>query len=238
MRIQRSYGIACFRKKKEYEFLFINKRLTYAYISFVKGIYGNLNYNDIKKLLNKMTVEEKITIKSLDFRIIWYKCYLSFSEKGDTKTINLYKKCKRKYDTNFMKDDGLLLLELINMSISIELIWEIPKGHKDLNELEMNTAVREFFEETNISKYKYKLLFNIKPMIYSFIDSNVKYVYTYYIAQLLDTSYTPYIKLNIKTVIYETTNIKFLSLNEIKCLSNDKQLIYLIKNLIKLLKKY
>lgn len=238
MRIQKSYGIICIRKKKQYEFLFINKRLTYAYISFIKGIYSNYNYNDIKRLLNKMTVDEKLIIKSLDFRLMWYKCFLIFPENTDNKSLNLFKKYKRKFENNCMKDNGILLINLINVSTNIELLWEIPKGHKNENELEINAAIREFFEETNISKYKYKILFNIKPIIYSFIDENVKYIYTYYIAQLIDQNYIPYIKLNINTVISETTNIKFLSINEIKILSNDNQLIILLKKLIKEIKKY
>ena len=241
MRVQKSYGIACFRKrytKNKYEFLFINKRLSYAYISFIKGIYEkNANSPSIIKLLNKMTVDEKMILKSLDFNMIWYKCHL---EKNDVnqKTLNIYNKLKKKFDNNFMNDNGKRLINLIEKSISIKLIWEIPKGHKNNKEFEINAAIREFYEETSILKYKYKILFNIEPLVHSFIDDNVQYVYTYYIAKLIDKHYMPYVKLNLKSVIAETTDIKFLSVEEIKILVSDKQLYNEIKKLIKNLKNY
>ena len=241
MRIQKSYGIACYRKrwnKLNYEFLFINKRLSYAFISFIKGMYEkNINSPNISKLLNQMTVDEKIILKSLDFNIIWYKYYI---EKSDTnqKTINMYNRFKKKFDNNFMKDGGKHLLYLIEKSTSVNLIWEIPKGHKNNKEFEINAAIREFYEETSISKYKYKILFDIKPIVYSFIDENVQYIYTYYIAKLIDNYYRPHVKLNLKSVIGETADIKLLSIDEMRLLVNDKILISEIKKLIKILKNY
>lgn len=241
MRVQKSYGIACFRKRyNKYgnELLFINKRLTYAFIAFVKGIYEkNLNDQSIMKLLNKMTVDEKIILKSLNFNIIWYKCHLDKPDINQ-KTLNMYNKLKRKFENNFMIDNGKKLISLIEKSTSVNLIWEIPKGHKNNKESDLNAAIREFYEETSISKYKYKILFNMKPLVYSFIDDNVKYIYTYYIAKLIDNHYIPYVKLNLKSVINETSDIKFLSINEMKVLINNRQLLNEIKNLIKNLKNY
>lgn len=57
-----SYGLALARKNHitgQYELLFIKKRLTYAYITFVKGIYNKNNDNELLKLFNNMTIEEK-----------------------------------------------------------------------------------------------------------------------------------------------------------------------------------
>lgn len=241
MRVQKSYGIACYRKrfnKSKYELLFINKRLTYAFIAFVRGICDK-NNNDIYilQLLNKMTVDEKMVIKSLDFSIIWYKSYLE--NYNDTQKIfNNYIKLKKKFDQIFLIDKGKRLLYLIEKSTSVNLIWELPKGHKNAREFEINAAIREFYEETSINKYKYKIMFNIDPIVYSFIDENVKYIYTYYVAKMIDPHYIPFIKLNIKSVTNETNDIKFLSLEEAKLLVNDKQLINELKKLIKNLKAY
>ena len=74
-----SYGIALTKKNKNtnnYELLFIKKRVTYAYITFIKGIYNKNNDNELIKLFNNMTIEEKICIMSLNFNIMWYKLYM------------------------------------------------------------------------------------------------------------------------------------------------------------------
>ena len=90
-----SYGVALVRNNKinnqnNYEILFIKKRLTYAYIAFIKGIYNRNNDNDILRLLDKMTIDEKFCIMSLNFNIMWYKSALSlpFNNKYTTKEIS------------------------------------------------------------------------------------------------------------------------------------------------------
>ena len=241
MRVQKSYGIACYRKRfnnSQYEFLFINKRLSYAFISFVKGCYDkNLNNISLLYLLNNMTVDEKMILKSLNFTIIWYKLYLE-RPNINNKTFNIYNKLKKRFETNFLVDNGKNLISLIEKSTSINLIWELPKGHKNNKEYEVNASIREFMEETSIPKNKYKIMFNIKPLVYSFIDDNVKYVYTYFIAQLISKDYIPSVKLNLQSVVSETSDIKFLCMNEIELLVNDKKLITELKKLIKKLKNY
>lgn len=241
MRVQKSYGIACYKyntNKSKYEFLFIKKRLTYAFISFVKGIYDkNANDISISNLLKKMTVDEKMVIRSLDFSIIWYKCHLENINLME-KIPNVYNKYKKKFNDNFLNDNGKRLLYLLERSTSVNLIWELPKGHMNSKESKINAAIREFYEETAIHKYKYKILFNLKPLVYSFIDENVKYIYTYYTAKLIDTQYTANMKLNIKSVIKETSDLKFLSIEEIKLLVNDKYLYNELKKLIKILKNH
>ena len=68
-----SYGIALVKKNKlinnvnQYEILMIKKRLTYAYIAFVKGVYNKNNENELLRMFNNMTVDEKFCIMSLNF---------------------------------------------------------------------------------------------------------------------------------------------------------------------------
>ena len=77
----KSYGIICCRRNsnnKQYEILFIKKRNTYAFMSFTRGIYDK-DY-DVIQLLNKMTVNEKYILLSLDFKLIWKHCFSSYDE--------------------------------------------------------------------------------------------------------------------------------------------------------------
>jgi len=239
MRVQKSYGIACYRKinkNPHYEFIFINKRLTYYFIEFMRGMYGNSDQS-VLDLLNKMTVDEKVTIKSLNFHIIWYK-YCLEKYNNNQRSNNIFNKLKTKFYNNFMVDNGKRLLYLIDKSYSQTLLWELPKGHKDNKEFEVNAAIREFYEETSIPKYKYKIMFSIQPIIHTFIDNNVKYVCKYFVAKMLDKNYVPQIKMNVKSMINETSDIKFLNIYDINLLINDNKLISEVKNLIKKLKGY
>jgi ADP-ribose pyrophosphatase YjhB (NUDIX family) len=233
MRTSNSYGIACCKYNKltkKNEILFIKKKNTYAYISFLKGMY--VSDFDLSLLFNKMTLDEKLTILSLDFKLIWYKCYLSYSEFD--KKIN---KLKRKFDKLKERDNGKLLHNLIKNSSNVDLVYEIPKGHCNKNESYINAAIREFYEETHLHKNKYKILFDEKPITYTFIDENVKYIYTYYIAIMLDQQYIPKVNFDSEHMLYETSDIKFLPVDYIYIINNDKKFLNMIRNIFKIIKK-
>jgi len=234
MRESKSYGILCCKKNRntqKNEILFIKKKNTYAYISFIKGTYTS-DY-DIKVLLNKMTLDEKLTIMSLDFKLIWYKCFLTYSE-FDKKTIKL----KKKFDKLKIKNNGQLLHSLIKKSNNVDLIYEIPKGHSNKYESHINASIREFQEETNLHKNKYKVLYDVKPLIYTFVDDNVKYIYEYYIAIMIDQNYIPTVSYNNKHMLYETSDIRFLPIDYIYIINNDMKFIKMIKTALKIAKKY
>jgi len=238
-----SYGVALVRNNKinnqnNYEILFIKKRLTYAYIAFIKGIYNRNNDNDILRLLDKMTIDEKFCIMSLNFNIMWYKSALSlpFNNKYTTKEISKFEKCKNRFERSFLYDEGKRLLSLIKKSKSSKKIWEIPKGMNNKNESSINAAIREFSEETNIKKNKYKILYNIEPITYLFTDDNITYKYIYYIAILLDNKYHPFIDLKNYGSIMEISDIQFFNINNYSIINKDNKIINLMKNIIKIAK--
>jgi len=66
--------------------------------------------------------------------------------------------------------------------------WEFPKGRKDVFEKDLECAVREFEEETGISREKICVVSNLLPFEEHFIGSNKKsYKYKYFLAQYNDT---------------------------------------------------
>lgn len=241
-----SYGIALVKKNKidsinnNYEILMIKKRLTYAYIAFVKGIYNKNNENELKKLFNSMTVDEKFCIMSLNFNIIWYKLTLSlpYNNKFISKDINKFEKCKLKFEKNFLYDNGKRLLNILKKSKSSKKVWEIPKGTNNKNESNINAAIREFSEETNIKKNKYKILYNINPITYIFTDENITYKYVYYIAVLLDNKYQLSLDFIVNGNIMEITELKFFTINELKLINIETKLINCIKKIIKIAKPH
>jgi len=241
-----SYGIALVKKNKiseklnQYEVLMIKKRLTYSFIAFVKGCYNKNNENELLRMFNNMTVDEKFCIMSLNFNIMWYKSTLSlpYQNKFISKDISKFEKCKLKFEKNFLHDNGKRLLNIMKKSKSSKKIWEIPKGSNNKNESNINAAIREFSEETNIKKNKYKILYHINPIIYTFTDENVTYRYVYYIAILLDNRYQLYLDFKPNSNIMEITELKFFSINELKLINIDSKLITCIQKIFKISKSY
>ena len=66
-----------------------------------------------------------------------------------------------------------------------ETEWEFPKGHRNFQEKDVETALREFEEETGYSKDNITIIDNIIPYEEIFIGSNHKsYKHKYYVAYL------------------------------------------------------
>ena len=63
--------------------------------------------------------------------------------------------------------------------------WGFPKGRRDYNEKDMDCALREFEEETGLSKDNVSIVQNIVPIEEIFTGSNYKsYKHKYYIAYI------------------------------------------------------
>lgn len=251
-----SYGVAMCRynknKNNRIEILMIKKRYTYHYFSFVFGQYNKYNNKQLQYLFNNMTFSEKIDILSMDFSTMWYRLWLSNPEKNyniynlykddknndkDNRTshIECYFRKKEKFELIFLKDSGKRLRGLINNSSNSVTPWEIPRGSKKIDELDINCAIREFEEETGIYSDKYSILWDTKPIIASHKDENIIYKGIYYIAYINKASdWTPKINFETANQLSEVEQIQWISLEEINFLNLNKNIK---QNLVNLFKK-
>ena len=214
----RSYGVACCRYNPvsgRPEILLICKRSTYAFISFALGKY---RYNEIRKMFNNMTVEEKLDILSLDFRQIWYRAWANSKYR-----IGQFISAKARFESQFLMDGGERLKAMIRESSSTHLLWEIPKGHKKGNgEGDLSCALREFEEETGIKK-KYYTLLGTTTYVNSFSDEGVKYVSEYFLAAERYTT-KPSVNLGAIDQYGEISDIRWLDLASIKTFDYNNRL--------------
>ena len=74
----------------------------------------------------------------------------------------------------------------------------------------MNTAVREFKEETNIDINKYNLFWYTGPIIISYLDAGVIYIHIYYIASLVDQ------KFKLPSIRFTDNDIQTMEVEDIK----------------------
>lgn len=235
--IKKSYGIICTRYIQNIglQIILIKKPLTYYFCEFMSGKYYH-DYNTLLFLFNNMTYHEKMDILSMNFETLWYRLHKNEHNSRYPIKGTYYIKQKSKFEMFTNVDRGELLKKLLVNTTNSETIWEIPKGRKDesKNELEINTALREFYEETLITEDKFEILFNIKPYIETYTDFGVTYQNIYYYAKSINNDWEPKVIFSNGKQIAEVADIKWCSLNDIKNIRLDK---FTYNRLIKLFKK-
>lgn len=183
-------------------------------------------------LLNKMTIEEKIILRRVDFRMAWSHIWIS--TRFDT---TKFRKLEDMFIMNFGRDGGTRLHDLISRSANDgRLVWEIPKGRKRERESDIHAAIREFYEETGIEKRQY-YLYPTSTRINTFIDGNVRYTHKFYIARA-DRLVSPQVRLVNETQIEEISAIRWMSIGEIKFVDVEGQrLTKLVQPIFNFIKK-
>jgi len=241
-KIKKSYGIICCRKdpNKGLQVIMIKKPTTYHFCEFVAGHYRKSDDTHLLKLFNNMTYHEKIDILSLKFNIMWYRIYKSnpdqvFLQSSGSNYSKHYIKKKAKFESAFLQDGGTRLKKLMCDTLSAETLWEIPKGRKSdqHDEENINTAIREFSEETNIDQSKYQVLWRVQPYIETYSDFGTTYQNIYYYAHAID-NWEPTLKFSNGMQISEVSAIMWCSLNDIHNMRLDK---HTHSRLVKLFKK-
>jgi len=258
-----AYGIALVRnnpkQNNRMEVLLIKRRMTYHFYSFVMGHYHLKENNQfLKYLFDNMTVSEKLDILNMNFDTIWYRAWLYNPEKDirvyskmwDEKahflpqwlntsvsfTYKNYRKKKSKFDLAFGKNPERLK-QLLHQSQSVESLWDIPKGRKDDHESDLETAMREMYEETMIAPHEYQLDPAQKPIVHTYKDQDVIYVNTFYLAHLANPEWRPRLHFNSRTQMSETEYVKWVSVAEIDFLNMNKKLTKQLKITFEKIKK-
>lgn len=145
----KSYGIICYTKQgNKIYYLMINRKDTISFVDFVYGKYDTYNLNYLRKLFANMCYREKKYIETKTFDELWG--LLNMKNKYR------YEKSKKKYEilkNRLHKKTKIPLLEeLLKVKPKYkEPEWGFPKGRKMLIESELECAIREFYEETDLT---------------------------------------------------------------------------------------
>ena len=230
-----SYGIACVRKNPDtgcYEILMIKKRNTYAFVEFVRGLYDPYKNYDLEYMFASMSITEKSMIQTRDFTTLWNYCNGTPTKSSER---SVFIRSLSKYNT-LTNREGDVLRNLISNTKNATLLWEIPKGRSNKKETPLTSAVREFEEETGLTKDAYKILFDEGTIEYTFIDCGIKYKYIYYLA-ILKSNTTPTYDYNNQHMLWELSELKFMTSLAIQEMNNQR-LAKIARIMIKKTKKY
>lgn len=229
------------------QILMIKKAVTYHFCEFVEGRYSKNNEKHLLKLFNNMTYYEKMDILSLNFNLMWYRAYaedplIKYVYENNSKRQRDYYKKKSFFETSFMKNGGQLLRKLMSKSMTVDTQWEFPKGRKNLNgakfEGHVETAIREFCEETGVNDTSFRILWHIKPYVLTYTDFKVTYHNTYYYAEAVGI-WEPVYRFYNKHQFGEVATVRWIFKTDLKHMKLE-ELTYkrLINSFNKILKKY
>ena len=173
-----SYGIIVYDMATK-KYLLICRSKSFGYIDFLHGNYSFNDLEQIKILVDEMSIKEKEDLLLYDFDYLFGELlHTKINEKGKNK----FKVIKNGI---YVNNENINLKKIIEDSTTRWPTpeWEFPKGRKNTHEKILDCALREFTEETGYLKSDVKVIDNIVPFEEIFIGSNLKvYKHKYYLA--------------------------------------------------------
>ena len=172
----------------------------------MRGKYNLNDSNSIIKMASYMSKDEIELLKNNNFNKLWNDLWLNNAYKK--KYLYEMKKSNEKFDylksINFFEN-------LVSEYSSTE--WEVPKGGKKQNETYINCAIREFEEETSLTRDDYKILECMEPIYDIFTGTNnIEYRHIFYTALLTNNDIEEYKSTNDNN---EISSIKWCNWSEI-----------------------
>lgn len=163
---------------KSVSVLMVKRKDSMSYMEFIRGKYELNAMEYVKRLISNMTITEQQLILTLSFEELWTKLW---GNGRDCESIE--------FDLSKHKFNSLDLKKIVSEVSSRykEPEWGFPKGRRMRGETDVDCAVREFFEETNISAEAYKVIPELS-FSETFVGTNdIKYKHIYFIAILKDS---------------------------------------------------
>jgi 8-oxo-dGTP pyrophosphatase MutT (NUDIX family) len=191
------------------QYLLIQRKDSLAFVEFIRGKYNPYDEEYLITLLRGMTQNEQNLILSKSFDELWHFVW------GEASNIKSH---KNDYDTSEKKytviKDRLHKLIDENPSKWSEPEWGFPKGRRNPYESDLNCAIREFQEETDLKRSDFVVIQNTYPISETFFGSNqVHYCHKYYIA-VCNKSINVEMNNNNQIMAREIGAIKWCSLDE------------------------
>ena len=153
------------------EVLMVKRKDSMAYTEFLRGKYTIDDVDYLKKLFSNMTSQEHLKLNLYTFEYLWTMHW--GDDTGHSK----------EYETSLVKFNSLNFKELLkDIQGYSESEWGFPKGRRARHESDLDCAIREFSEETNIPRTSYTICSNL-ILKEQFTGTNgIPYSHIYFIA--------------------------------------------------------
>ena len=237
-----SYGIIVFRSSTEgIQYLMIRRKDSFGYIDFIRGKYSTNNLAQLNTIIDEMSIDEKQRILTLPFETLWSEMWGESNIQYKNEEYSSKKKFDSIREGLLINDKLVTLKDIVEISKTkwFETEWEFPKGRRNQKEKDLDCALREFEEETGISKTDIKIIENVLPFEEMFIGSNHKsYKHKYFLAFMEKTSDTDFNLNNFQKTEVSKLEWKTIDncLESIRPYNLEKK--ELIQNINKVLQEY
>jgi len=155
--------------------LMVKRKDSMSYVEFIRGKYDLENMKFVETLISNMTQLEQKWITEDTFENLWNKLW---GNSRDSHGLEYDIALER-----FNSLDKKLLVQRYPSPYR-DPEWGFPKGRRMRGETDLDCAVREFFEETNIPKEAYRVLPEASFTEVFKGTNNVMYKHIYYVALL------------------------------------------------------
>lgn len=157
----------------------IRRKDSMSYTEFLRGKYHPEDTGYLHSLLENMTQMEQDLIRTHPFDTLWSKLW----GYGVDHHSNEYPHSKQRFESQ-----SIAALLDAHPTPYVESEWGFPKGRRIRCESDVECAIREFYEETNIPRDAYILLKNVL-LTETFRGTNgIMYKHIYYVALITDES--------------------------------------------------
>ena len=187
-------------------------------------------------IINEMSLTEKQLILTEPFEELWLNMWGNSSNiQYKNEEMSSSKKMETIKNGITVNEETIRLHDIVEKSPTkwSETEWEFPKGKRNHKEKDIDCALREFEEETGISKSKITVIDNILPFEEIFIGTNHKsYKHKYFLAYMTDTEeildnfqITEVSKIEWKTMDSCLESIRPYSLEKMKLITNINKVL-------------
>ncbi len=180
--------------------LMIRRKDSMSFAEFMRGKYEVENTDYVARLIKNMTLKEQANVASEPFETLWRNLW------GDDRMSTDFAISRDKFNR---LDRYALVRD--NLSEYTEPEWGFPKGRRARGESDLDCALREFAEETNVPRAAFTVLKNI-VLEETFLGLNgIRYRHVYFIALLkqpgmidLKQRFTPMQRREISGIAWKT----------------------------------
>lgn len=164
------------------QYLMIQRRDSIGFVDFMRGKYKIGDNDYIVTQIEGMTRDERDRLVNKPFDALWDDLW-GLPQEG----FHAYK-AERENARQKLEALRAGTPSLAQIVDSIPVVystpeWGFPKGRRDMHESEYTCAIREFYEETNLSERDILPIRNMAPLCETFMGSNsIQYSHKYFMA--------------------------------------------------------
>lgn len=198
--------------------LMVKRKDSLRFVEFVRGKYEIDEIEYLEHLLEEMTADEQQMLLAKTFIELWQHVWGSSNPKNYR---NDYEKSQAKFNElktrpGIVDPSKSLLEELILKKPAkwTEPEWGFPKGRRNPGELDLEVAIRETFEETNINESQLNIFERINPLVETYYGDNKIYYCHKYFLSLVNPNISIHFDLSNDVMAREIGDIRWFSLDD------------------------